>query len=295
MNQTQSPHSKAAAFTLVELLVVIGIISILIAMLLPALNKAREQAKSVACLSNLRQLGQSMQMYRNDNDDAFPLYATTVGMYAYGSGQYEGDHTIWSRLLWLKGYVSNSQIYACPAFPNPAVDKSWFALTDGALDAARTRLASGSNEGVFTYVHYGYNLENIGANYRDTRGLPVTERQQRAPAKGKDLQNPSSTIVLCDSVTLTSTNELRGYYIVSEQHVAMIAGTTNYNADARHPGPSVNVLWADGHASSVVCSDRDNPYGPNSGNNSRGLTNLYDSPNYWTRSGRSLAQIMANP
>ena len=61
-----------SAFTLVELLVVIGIIAILIAMLLPALNKARESSLKTACLSNLRQLGQSMTFYANDTRNWLP-------------------------------------------------------------------------------------------------------------------------------------------------------------------------------------------------------------------------------
>src|SRR2546426_12719799 len=83
--------SRLRAFTLVELLVVIGIVVLLIAILFPVLAKARASAMAVQCKSNLRQIGVAVRLYLQDNRMRFPDWQTFGGANGWGARRLVGD------------------------------------------------------------------------------------------------------------------------------------------------------------------------------------------------------------
>lgn len=177
-------HVGRSCFTLIELLVVVAIISILAALLLPALHQARLKAQSSLCQSNLKQMGVYMMSYAQDYDEHFP-----VGQFTNDRQNnflfWQAANSQWSHfgLLYLAGYVPMPAAFYCPAYK----DSSDYQYNQGASNPWPPGVGANGDVGAHAGedARAGYSIRpdpdfvaGVGApsgNYPEIRALPKVQ------------------------------------------------------------------------------------------------------------------------
>jgi prepilin-type N-terminal cleavage/methylation domain-containing protein len=174
---------RANGFTLVELLVVIGIIAVLVGILLPALSKARESARLTQCLSNVRQFGLAMNMYVAEHKGVWPRFYTRPGAgfpwddadlstsLAYTDGSIPIYVSGRDGLGLLYPYLKTGDVYFCPSFYDVP-----FVADSGELNWERPTSVA---------LYGSYVLRARGET--DPNGDAVPQNSQHPPDKGEEL------------------------------------------------------------------------------------------------------------
>jgi prepilin-type N-terminal cleavage/methylation domain-containing protein/prepilin-type processing-associated H-X9-DG protein len=243
-------------FTLVELLVVIGIISVLVSILLPSLSKAREAARSLQCQNNLRQLGVGFQLYYNKYRGAIPLGGRNGAgwwwpWFGLIATQIHGQPMDSATDIRNEGYFRTfTSLMECPT----ALDRGYISSPGMLQDDVACVSWDNYRE---KRMSYGINDMNLAYENWNWPGDPNYGKRVRI----QQVKNSGDTVLLCDTrgpIYLNPPTPYNGNWtkwgIANPRsynyHLAEGTYTWVYQPGAPHNDRS-NVLWCDGHVSSM--------------------------------------------
>jgi len=191
--------TRPVGFTLIELLVVISIIALLIGILLPALGKARESAKGMQSLSNVRQIAIGLQYYVTEQDGYFPMHSSSSSADTVSSGGYSTKPR-WADYLF--EYMKTPDIYLSPMLTQRELDEftkyMWHQLSEAAPANAITTgnkmpRSAPLQDPPAQHGGYGYNFQYLG-NARTPDGQATYHANI-----DWDITSPSETVAVGDT------------------------------------------------------------------------------------------------
>lgn len=240
---------RSNAFTLIELLVVIAVIAVLMGILMPALSRARDQAKKTVCISQSKQLGMCMRLYAEDNDGYLHSGANN-GLWdnawedpvVVKEYDWDDSYAYWG--LAYKRYANSKKIFHCPS--QERVD-DWPESGWGY-----------KYQGFFKYCGYGLN-KYVNWSYKYNSSSDSFVDNDRSCNLYRDFKRKDEVILFQDHIEQKLDDNGDMFYIKSGSSINLTqwrnGGTLDDFPDAvdecfRHAGRSVTT-WGDGHVSEI--------------------------------------------